>query len=218
MAELSDGHKQALRQPACKHENFCYTDKMDIFTTLYFIAIVIQMVIRAPISSKQRKEPKSNRQVTAQEKVLLGFLFLADFFIPILYAATSWLDFADYSLPAWAGWLGVAILAVSLIVFWRAHADLGLNWSPTLEIREKHELITRGIYSVIRHPMYASQWLWVIAQTLLLQNWIAGWANLIFFIFFYSLRVKAEEKLMLERFGDQYRSYMQTVGAVFPKI
>ena len=191
---------------------------MDIFTIIYFIAIVIQMVIRAPISAKQRKEPKSNRQVTTQEKVLLGFLFLADFLLPILYAATSWLDFAGYRLPAWAGWLGVAILAVSLIVFWRAHADLGLNWSPTLEIREKHELITRGIYAIIRHPMYASQWLWVIAQPLLLQNWIAGWANLIFFVFFYSLRVKAEEKLMLEQFGDRYRSYMQTVGAVFPKF
>ena len=191
---------------------------MDIFTIIYFIAIVIQMVIRAPISSKQRKEPKANRQVTTQEKVLLGFLFLADFFIPILYAVTSWLGFANYRLPAWAGWLGVAILAVSLMVFWRAHADLGLNWSPSLEIREKHELITRGIYGVIRHPMYASQWLWVIAQPLLLQNWIAGWANLIFFMFFYSLRVKAEEQLMLEQFGDRYRSYMQTVGAVFPKF
>jgi len=204
--------------PANQRANLCYTHPMDIFTIIYFIAIVIQMVIRAPISTKQRKEPKSNRLVTTQEKILLGFLFLADFLIPILYAATSWLHFADYSLPAWAGWLGVAVLAASLILFWRAHADLGLNWSPSLEIREKHELITRGIYSIIRHPMYASQWLWVIAQPLLLQNWIAGWANFIFFIFFYSLRVKAEEKLMLEQFGDRYRSYMQTVGAVFPKF
>lgn len=110
------------------------------------------------------------------------------------------------------GWLS------SLEPFWRAHADLGLNWSPTLEIREKHELITRGIYGIIRHPMYASQWLWVIAQPLLLPNWIAGWLDLIVFIVFYSLRVKAEEQLMLEQFGGRYRSYMQKVNAVFPKF
>ena len=191
---------------------------MDIFTIIYFIAIFIEMAIRAPISRQQRKTPKSNRRVTTQEKVLLGLLFLAMFFIPIFYAATSWLDFANYSLPNWAGWLGVAILAGALLVFWRAHADLGLNWSPTLEIREKHELITNGIYGVIRHPMYASQWLWVIAQPLLLQNWIAGWSDLLVFILFYGLRVKAEEKLMLEQFGDQYRSYMEKVGAVFPRF
>jgi protein-S-isoprenylcysteine O-methyltransferase Ste14 len=191
---------------------------MDIFTAIYFIAIVAQMVIRAPISSKQRKEPKSNRQVTTQEQVLLILLFVADLLIPIIYAATSWLDFANYTLPTWAGWLGVVILTGSIFIFWRAHADLGLNWSPTLEIREKHELITRGIYGVIRHPMYASQWLWVIAQPLLLQNWVAGWLNLLVFVLFYFLRVKTEEQLMLEQFGDQYRSYMQRVGAVFPKL
>ena len=191
---------------------------MDIFIVFYFIAIVVEMAIRAPISRKQRKEPKSNRSVTTQEKVLLGLLFLAMFFVPIFYAATPWLDFANYSLHTWAGWLGVIILAGALAVFWRAHADLGLNWSPTLEIREKHELITGGIYGVIRHPMYASQWLWVIAQPLLLQNWMAGWLNLLVFILFYSLRVRAEEQLMLEQFGDQYRSYMQKVGAVLPKF
>ena len=191
---------------------------MDIFAWIYFIAIVVEMAIRAPISSKQRKEPKSNRRITTQENVLLGLLFLAMLFIPIAYVATSWLDFADYTLPVWASWLGVVILAGALLVFWRAHADLGLNWSPSLEIREKHELITRGIYGVIRHPMYASQWLWVITQPLLLQNWVAGWLNLLVFILFYLLRVKAEEQLMLEQFGEQYRSYMQKVGAVFPKL
>lgn len=191
---------------------------MDVFTAIYFVAIVVEMIIRAPTSRKQRKEPKSNRRVTTQEKALLGLLFLAMFFIPIFYAATDWLDFANYTLPLWAGWLGVVIITGALVVFWRSHADLGLNWSPSLEIREKHELITRGIYGVIRHPMYASQWLWVIAQPLILQNWIAGWLDLIVFIFFYTLRVKAEEQMMLEQFGDQYRSYMQNVGAVIPKF
>ena len=66
--------------------------------------------------------------------------------------------------------------------------------------------------------MYASQWLWVIAQPLLLQNWIAGWLNFLIFIVFYAVRVKAEEQLMIEQFGDQYREYMQRVGAVIPNL
>jgi protein-S-isoprenylcysteine O-methyltransferase Ste14 len=156
--------------------------------------------------------------VTNQEIFILVLLFLGGFIIPIIYAATNWLDFANYTLPAWAAWLGVLILAAGLFIFWRAHADLGLNWSPSLEIREKHELITRGIYGVIRHPMYASQWLWVIAQPLLLQNWIAGFLNLFIFIPFYFLRVKAEEQMMLDSFGTQYREYMQRTGGVLPKM
>jgi protein-S-isoprenylcysteine O-methyltransferase Ste14 len=191
---------------------------MDTFTAIYFLAIIVEMVIRAPLNRKRKQEKMSVQRISSQEKTLLGLLFLSMFLIPIVYAATNWLDFADYTLPAWAGWLGVILLAGALFVFWRAHADLGLNWSPTLEIREKHELITRGIYGMIRHPMYASQWLWVLAQPLLLQNWIAGFLNLLVFIPFYILRVQAEEQLMLEQFGDQYRSYMQKVGGVFPKF
>jgi protein-S-isoprenylcysteine O-methyltransferase Ste14 len=191
---------------------------MDIFTAIYFVAIIIEMIIRAPLNQKRKQEKMSEQRVTRQERTLLGLLFLGMFFVPIIYAATNWLDFANYQLPAWAGGLGVLILAGALFVFWRAHADLGLNWSPSLEIREKHELITRGIYGLIRHPMYASQWLWVIAQPLLLQNWIAGFLNLLVFIPFYLLRVKAEEQMMLEKFGDQYHTYRQKVGAILPKF
>jgi protein-S-isoprenylcysteine O-methyltransferase Ste14 len=71
---------------------------------------------------------------------------------------------------------------------------------------------------VIRHPMYASQWVWVFAQPLLLQNWIAGFLNLLVFIPFYFLRVKAEEQMMMEKFGDQYHTYIHRVGAIFPKF
>ena len=191
---------------------------MDIFTAIFFLALVIEMVIRAPLNKKRRQERMSEQRFTNQEKTILGLLSLGGFFIPIIYAATDWLDFANYRLPNWAGWLGVLLIAGAIYVFWRAHADLGLNWSPTLEIREKHELIRKGIYGVIRHPMYASQWLLAIAQPLRLQNWIAGFLNLLVFIPFYLLRVKAEEQMMLDSFGTQYQEYMKTTGGVLPKM
>jgi protein-S-isoprenylcysteine O-methyltransferase Ste14 len=191
---------------------------MSVFEIVFWAAIVVEMVIRAPISRKQRKESKSEKRVTTQEKVLLGLLFLAMFFLPLFYSATTWLDFANYSLPNWAGWLGTVLIILSLLVFWRSHADLGLNWSPSLEIRTEHKLITNGIFGYIRHPMYASQWIWVIAQPLLLQNWVAGFLNLFVFIVFYALRVRAEEKMMLDTFGNEYLEYMNKTGAVLPKI
>ena len=191
---------------------------MKVFVWIYFAAIVIEMIIRAPLNKKRKAEKMNVRRVTSQETIILFLLLIAMLILPLVYVFSNWLAFANYTLPAWTGWLGVIILAGALFVFWRAHADLGLNWSPTLEIREKHELITKGIYGIIRHPMYASQWLWVIAHPLLLQNWIAGWLNFLIFVVFYALRVKEEEQLMIEQFGDDYRAYMKKVGAVFPKV
>jgi protein-S-isoprenylcysteine O-methyltransferase Ste14 len=191
---------------------------MSAFEIAYWAAIIAEMAIRAPISQKQRKEAKSESRVSGQEKTMLGLLFLAMFFLPLFYSATNWLDFANYSLPNWAGWIGVILLILALLVFWRSHADLGLNWSPSLEIRTEHKLITNGIFGYIRHPMYASQWIWVIAQPLLLHNWLAGFLNLLVFSTFYFLRVHAEEKMMLDTFGNEYREYMNKTGAILPKI
>jgi protein-S-isoprenylcysteine O-methyltransferase Ste14 len=191
---------------------------MSIFEIIYWLAMVAEIVIRAPLNKKRKQEKMSEQRVSKQESVILFLLLIGMMIVPLIYSATSWLDFANYSLPEWAGWLGTAFMLGALFIFWRSHADLGLNWSPSLEIRDKHELITRGIYGIIRHPMYASQWLWVIAQPLLLQNWLAGFANLVVFIPFYLLRVQAEEKMMVDKFGNEYQTYMEHTGRVLPKI
>ncbi|GHO68404.1 hypothetical protein KSC_072960 [Ktedonobacter sp. SOSP1-52] len=101
---------------------------------------------------------------------------------------------------------------------WRAHTDLGHNWSPTVEISHEQVLVTQGIYQVIRHPIYAALWLMGIAQVLLLQNWVAGLSGLIASSLVQFLRVPQEEQMMLDQFGDAYREYMQWTGGIFPKL
>lgn len=190
---------------------------MSIFKILYWAGILLQIAIRAPFATAVKSKPKTVQRVSVTENILLGVMSVVGILIPLIYTATNWLDFANYSLPAWMGWLGGLVLASGLLVFARAHIDLKSNWSPSLEIRQDHTLITNGIYRYIRHPMYASQLLVYIAQILLLQNWLAGPLGLVFFIPFYLLRVQAEEKMMLDTFGSQYSEYMKHVGGVFPK-
>jgi protein-S-isoprenylcysteine O-methyltransferase Ste14 len=114
--------------------------------------------------------------------------------------------------------VGIIILAMAVWLFWRSHADLGRNWSPSLELREGHELVTEGVYRLVRHPMYASMWLWGVAQALLLQNWIAGWVSLVMFMPLYLLRVPREERMMLDEFGEEYRAYMDRTGRVISRL
>ncbi len=191
---------------------------MTILKILYWLGLVAEIVIRAPYQKTARTGPKTDQRVSRTENFVLGLLYVALIFIPLIYSVTNWLAFADYSLPVWMGWCGALVLALSLFVFARSHQDLKSNWSPTLEIRQDHSLVTDGIYRHIRHPMYASMGLGAIAQILLLQNWLAGPLNLLFFALFYFLRVPAEEKMMLDTFGGQYREYMKTTGAVIPHL
>ena len=66
--------------------------------------------------------------------------------------------------------------------------------------------------------MYASTWLWGIAQALLLQNWLAGLSALIAFAPMYFLRTPREEEMMGESFGQDYRDYMAQTGRLVPRI
>ena len=129
---------------------------MDIFKIFYWSGLVLQIVIRAPYQKTWKNTEKTDQRVSPTEKILLGLLTVAGIILPLIYSVTNWLDFADYSLPTWMGWLGVFFLACNLFIFARAHQDLKSNWSPSVQIFEGHHLVTNGIYSAIRHPMYAS--------------------------------------------------------------
>jgi protein-S-isoprenylcysteine O-methyltransferase Ste14 len=66
--------------------------------------------------------------------------------------------------------------------------------------------------------MYAGIFLFAVAQGLLLQNWLAGWAGLVTVAFLYLVRTPREEKMMCEFFGDSYRDCMKRTGRLFPRF
>ena len=192
------------------------------FGMVYFLGMLAEVVIRVPHEQQRRQTRMMLDGVDWSERSLLGLMFMGMCFIPLMYAFTSRLDWADYRMPQEArgpaGGVGTITLAVAVWLFWRSHVDLGRNWSPSLQLREGHELVTGGVYRSIRHPMYASMWLWGVAQALLLQNWIAGWASLVMFMPLYLLRVPREERMMLDEFGEEYRAYMNRTGRVNPRL
>lgn len=189
---------------------------------LYFLGLIAEVALRVPHERRRRRTRIVDDRVDGLEYAVLGLTFVGMAGVPSVYALTPWLDRADYGMspePArTAGGLGAAILALALWLFRRSHADLGRNWSPSLQIRGEHRLVTGGVYARVRHPMYASQWLWGVAQALLLRNWIAGPSTLALFSPLYFSRVPREERMMLDRFGREYADYAGRTGRVVPRL
>jgi protein-S-isoprenylcysteine O-methyltransferase Ste14 len=144
-----------------------------ILKLIYLLGFIAGSVIRAVYTIRNKKNRIADDYETVSDKILLSISSMGLVIIPFLYLLTSWLNFADYHLPKWAGLsaglLGAAIFVVALWVLWRSHADLGRNWLPVLQVREEHSLVTQGVFQYIRHPMYAAHWLWGIAQA-----WVLG--------------------------------------------
>lgn len=195
---------------------------VNLFKFLYLAGALVGGVMRAHYTRPTRQNRIASSYATSLDRLLMSLPTLGMMVAPAIYLLTPWLKFADYRWrKGWSlfnGALGSAVFTAGLWLLWRSHVDLGRNWSETLKIREEHTLVTGGVYRHIRHPMYAAHWLWGIAQTLLLQNWIAGWATLITFLPLYLVRVPQEERMMLDEFGDEYRSYMARTGRVLPPL
>lgn len=193
-----------------------------VLKAVYLGGLIVEIVIRLPRERQRRQIQMRDQRVSAAERGLLGLLFVGTFFLPLVSIVTGGFDRASYrwsaATSARAGGVGAALMGAALWLFWRSHVDLGQNWSPSLEIGERQALVTRGVYRRIRHPMYASHWLWSMAQALLLQNWIAGPASLVLFLPLYLVRVPREEQMMLDHFGNDYRAYMASTGRIVPGI
>jgi len=188
----------------------------------WFAFLVVGAVIRGVYVRRHGKPTIADDLNTGLDKLLLLLSGVGMQIIPSVYLLTGWLDFADYGLPVAAslafGVIGALVFAAGVWLLWRSHAELGRNFSPTLQIVEDHVLITDGVFRRIRHPMYSAHLLWAIAQVLLLQNWIAGPAFLVVQVPLYLRRIAAEERMMPEQFRDQYREYMGRTGRLFPRL
>ena len=186
-----------------------------VFSIIYLAGFIVAAIVRVTYTRDQKQYKIEREKVLPLDVILLVFTALGIFF-PILYILLGLFPFADFNMPLPVSIIGVLIFFFALWLFYRSHADLGRNWTATPQILEGHKLVTSGIYSRIRHPMYGAHILWAIGQALLVHNWVAGPMMLIFMVPFYLYRAPIEERLLIEKFGDEYRSYMKHTGRLLP--
>ncbi|OAP45169.1 protein-S-isoprenylcysteine O-methyltransferase [Sinorhizobium americanum] len=185
---------------------------------IWVLGIVAWYFIRRPYERRaKRVEVVSNRR-SRSETIGLFAALLGLGIIPGFYVVTGIPEAADYPASAWAVAVGAAVFTLAMWVFRRTHKELGRNWSITLEIRDRHELISRGPYALVRHPMYTSFMLMGVGQAFLLANWLMGLAGLVGFAILFFLRVDEEERMMLETFGPQYSAYMEKTKRIIPYL
>lgn len=149
---------------------------------------------------------------------LIILVTLGGVVLPALWMAFGIFSSANYPFHPLALAVGIALLSFGLWLFKRSHEDLGTNWSVSLQVKENHQVVKTGIYQYVRHPMYSALFLYSASQAFLLPNWIVGPAGFLAFAVLYLGRVRSEETMMLERFSEDYRSYMASTKRLIPGV
>jgi protein-S-isoprenylcysteine O-methyltransferase Ste14 len=113
--------------------------------------------------------------------------------------------------------LGLVLTVLGLLLAIWARVTLGGNWSGTVTFKEDHELIVRGPYALVRHPIYTALLLMFLGTALAIGTVGALAGVPVLFLSFW-IKFRQEEALMTEHFGDQYRDYMKRVKALIPFV
>jgi protein-S-isoprenylcysteine O-methyltransferase Ste14 len=184
---------------------------------VFLASAAVLVAIRAPHGQRSRSVRVVRSARGAVETALLVLAGVA-FFLPLVWVFSPLLSFADVApRPAWLA-AGTVVTAAGLLLFHRSHADLGTNWSITLEVREGHRLVTEGVYRRVRHPMYAALLLYSLGLAAVIPNLVAGPAYLVATALLVALRLGPEERLMRETFGEAYEAYRARSSRLVPGV
>ncbi len=149
---------------------------------------------------------------------LRATLFIGFVVAFIIYAVKAeWMRWFIFPLPPWLRWGGAVLGLVSLVLLVWVQHTLGRYWSTDLQLRQEHVLVTGGPYRWVRHPMYAVIFMYLIGLTLVSANILFAVGTVLAIVLLYR-RIDEEEKMMVARFGDEYRNYMKQTGRLLPRV
>ena len=182
--------------------------------------IVILSWLLFSIGFFSREKHPSQKEKIKDSKAVFGFIVEAAGFILVFSIQRSKKDFfpmsnfVDIVLTVILGF----IAAVSVWSSVAAFRKLGKQWNPKARIIEDHDLIVTGPYKIVRHPIYSGMLgLMIATGYIITKPWVLALAVLLYFIGTL-FRIKIEERLLLQHFGERYINYKSHVKSLIPFI
>ena len=115
------------------------------------------------------------------------------------------------------GAVAMALTALGLAVLVWARATLAGNWSADVVFKEDHELIERGPYRYVRHPIYSGVILMALGCVLWWGTTIAVAVAVVLPVVLW-LKLSQEERLLTRHFPEAYPRYKSRVKALVPFV
>lgn len=147
-----------------------------------------------------------------------GIIFQMASYVAVgLGAVTASLD--PLSIESIAQTAAVALMMGSAIgLFVASTRALGANWSLEARVRDEHSLVTHGPFTRVRHPIYVAMLLFLVAQAIAVGHWRQLAFGMPLFVVGTLLRVREEERLLRERFGNAFDDYAARVARFLPGL
>ena len=188
-----------------------------VFFSWFIFGIAFIVVFIRWIDMKKAERSSSQKKIRSS---VLGIIFQFIGFT-ILFSVHRNMDFT-VNRPGimlhFFTWFAIFLAPVSTFFLIYSIISLGKQWSLSARIRNDHQLITSGPFRYVRHPVYFCLFGMFISSGIIGTAFIAFVISTVIFIYGTILRIREEEKLLIEVFGEKYESYRKKVRAFIPFI
>jgi protein-S-isoprenylcysteine O-methyltransferase Ste14 len=189
----------------------------------FLAAIILVSGIGISVYFRRRADQETGETVSRSVDgtamtAIIRIAGLALWLSPFVYLFNPrWMAWSKLGLPVWTRWLGVALGVLCVFLIYWLFSSIGNNITPTSATRSEHQLVTNGPYRWVRHPLYTIGSSFIVSFGLIADNWFIIILGIFAFIIM-AIRTPKEEANLIDKFGDQYRQYMQNTGRFLPHI
>lgn len=177
-------------------------------TVAFFALTFASFFTNANLSSGEKEDRKNRWVITAFSVIGILGAFLAPY--------TDRKDFWTIDGET-VRWIGVIVFVLGGVLrLWPVFV-LGRRFSGFVAIQPGHTLVTTGIYSIIRHPSYLGLLINPIGWALAFRS-VVGLILVALMLIPTIARIRAEEALLLSRFGGEYEAYRARTARLIPGI
>lgn len=167
-----------------------------------------ELVFRSPGAA-------SSWQGDSRDRASTPLLILAFAVAAILPAALSRVGFGSVGQAEWAG---VGLCVLGLVVRAWAMRTLGASYTRTLRTASDQPLVTGGPYRWVRHPGYAGSIAVWVGAAVAFHSWLAALVVAVLMLLAYGWRIRTEERMLVDHFGDAFRDYAARTSRLFPGL
>lgn len=172
-----------------------------LFVPMFIAGIVL--IVRQPELLRKRLDAKEQQQEQKWVVALSGLMFIAVFVVAGLSHRFGW-----YMLPDWAVFVAIVVFLAAYALYAEVMRE-NVWLSRTIEVQENQQVVSTGLYGIVRHPMYSATLLLFLSMPLVLASpW--SFAIMLLYIPIIALRIRNEEQV-LERELKGYTEYKQRV-------
>ena len=183
------------------------------FVRLCWLILALFWIISAFSVKAVKERPSRGSRLAAICLLLIGCLFL----VGISSFRPAWIRLNTRFLPDTLALriMGDVTVLIGLITALWARTVLGGNWSGSVTFKENHELIVRGPYRFVRHPIYTGILLMILGTAIISGRAVAFLALIIGFLIYWQ-RLRQEEALLTKHFPETYPGYKSRTKALIP--